>query len=143
MQDPVQFLKHVLAPEGQWRDPYPWEDLLAAVQEVTSAGPSPEVESVLLAALRFEGKFRLTPTSSRPHRLSPEDMMKSLAIQALGKWGRTAHLAEIQRIASAARAPGLAAVARATAQRLRQLPEQNGASESGVDAAHSPDSRGG
>jgi hypothetical protein len=135
MQNPVQFLTHVLGSEGQTGAPYPWEDLLAAVQEVTSAAPTREVENVLLALLRFEGRFRLTPTSGRPHRLSPEDMVKSLAIQALGKWGCAAHLAEIQRIESTARSPGLASVARATAQRLRQLPGPNGATEPGPGAA--------
>ena len=32
-------------------DPAPWEDLLAAVQEVTSAGLTPEIENLLVAAL--------------------------------------------------------------------------------------------
>jgi hypothetical protein len=58
-------------------------------------------------------------------------MVKSLAIQVLGKWGRTAHLAEIQRIESTATSPGLASVARATAQQLQRLPMPNGASTTG------------
>jgi hypothetical protein len=141
MQNPVKFLTRVLAPDGQPEDSYPWEDLLAAMQEITSAAPTQEVESVLVAALRFEGRFCLTPTSSRPHRLSPEDMVKSLAIQALGKWGIIAHLVEIERIESTTRSPGLASVARATAQRLRQLRERNRAADSALDKAHESDSR--
>jgi hypothetical protein len=131
MQNPLQFLNHVLAPNGQLEEPYSWDDLLSAMQEVTSSEPSGEVESVLLAALRFEGRFNLTATSSRPHRLSPEDMVKSLAIQAFGKWGCTPYLAEIQRIESTARSPGLASVARATVQRLQRLPTSNGATVRG------------
>jgi class 3 adenylate cyclase len=134
MQYPVQFLTHVMAPNGQVGEPYSWEYLLSAMQELTSSEPSPEVESVPLAALRFEGRFNLTTTSGRPHRLSPEDMVKSLAIQALGKWGRTAHLAEIQQIESMARSPGLASVARATAQRLQRSAMANGATRTASDA---------
>jgi hypothetical protein len=140
MQDPVQFLTRVLGPESQAGEPYSWEDLLTAVQQVSSAAPSPQVENLLSAALRFEGRLRLTPTSGRPHRLSPEDMVKSLAIQTLGRWGLAAHLPEIERIESTARSPGLASVARATAQRLRHLLEHNGTGESGPDAAQAPDS---
>jgi tetratricopeptide (TPR) repeat protein len=125
MHDPVRLLSHVLAPEGQERDPCAWEDLLAAMQEVTSAGRTPEVEDLLVAALRFEGRFRLTPTSGRPHRLSPEDMVKSLAIQALGRWGAVDHIPEIERIESTARSPGLASVARSTIQRLRRVLEHS------------------
>ena len=143
MQNSVQFLTRVLASEDQTVDAYPWEDLLAAVQEVTLSAPTREVESVLLAALRFEGRFRLTPKSGRPHRLSPEDMVKSLAIQALGKWSSVAHLTEIERIESTTRSPGLASVARASAERLRQLRGRNGETDSGPDAAHSSDSRSG
>lgn len=146
MHDPVQVLTNALAAEGQEKVACAWEELLAAVQEVTSAGLTREVERLLVAALRFEGRFRLTSTSGRPHRLSPEDMVKSLAIQALGRWGAAAHLPEIERIESTARSPGLASVARATAQRLRRSPEQSApvegpscasgfhASRAGVDA---------
>ena len=125
MHDPVRLLSDVLAPQGQERGACAWEDLLAAVQEVTSAGLTPEVEDLLVAALRFEGRFSLTPTSGRPHRLSPEDMVKSLAIQALGRWGAADHIPEIERIESTARSPGLASVARSTIQRLRRAPEQS------------------
>lgn len=123
MHDPVRLLNNALAPEGQDGGACAWEDLLAAVQEVTSAGLTQEAEGLLARALRFEGRLRLTPTSGRPHRLSPEDMVKSLAIQALGRWGAVAHLPEIEWIEATARSPGLASVARATAQRLRLAKE--------------------
>ncbi len=143
MSDPVRLLSDVLRPEGQAKRPCAWEDLLAAVQEVTSAGLTPEIENLLVAALRFEGRFSLTPTSGRPHRLSPEDMVKSLAIQALGKWGAADHIPEIERIESTARSPGLASVARSIVQRLRQAPEQSARVEGPPGAAALHTSRGG
>jgi tetratricopeptide (TPR) repeat protein len=143
MHNPLQLLTNVLAPEAEEEGPYAWEDLLGAVHEVTSAPLTQEVEGLLVAALRFEGRFRLTPTSGRPHRLSPEDMVKSLAIQALGRWGAADHLAEIERIESTARSPGLASVARATAQQLRRAPEQSVRAEGSAGASESRASRGG
>jgi len=125
MHDSVQLLTNVLALQCKEREACAWEDLLAAMQEVTSAGLTPEIEALLVAALRFEGRFPLTPTSGRPHRLSPEDMVKSLAIQALGRWGAAAQIPEIERIEFTARSPGLAAVARVTAQRLRRSLERS------------------
>jgi hypothetical protein len=143
MHNPVEFLTRALAHAGQAGEAYGWEDLLAAMQEVTSVTPTAEIEALLLVALRFEGRFRLTPTSGRPHRLSPEDMVKSLAIQALGKWGRRAYLAEIERIESTARSPGLASVARANARRLREALPAAESGEVQPCSSHSPVSRRG
>jgi hypothetical protein len=45
--------------------------------------------------------------------MSPEEMLKSLAIQALGKWTGLACLPEMQQVAATASSPVLAGIAQA------------------------------
>src|SRR5262245_32178972 len=51
--------------------------------------------------------------------MSPEDMLKSLAVQGLGKWTGLTHLLEMQRVEMTARAPALSSVVRAVIQQAR------------------------
>jgi hypothetical protein len=50
--------------------------------------------------------------------MSPEDMLKSLAVQALAQWTGRAHLAEMQRLQATTTSPALAGIIRAVIQRL-------------------------
>ena len=56
MIDQVQLLIDALASKSQEKEPQVWEDLLAAVQEITSAELTQKIESLLVAALGFETK---------------------------------------------------------------------------------------
>jgi hypothetical protein len=84
VSNPLQILHRVVAAPAA--EEYRWESLLAAMRTLVSAPPNLEVEQLLLAVLRFEGEFRLARSSELPHSMSPEEMLKSLAIQALGGW---------------------------------------------------------
>ena len=55
-----------------------------------------------------------------PHRMSPENMLKSLAIQALGKWTGPTYLMTMQRLQATVRSAALATVIGATIQRMGQ-----------------------
>lgn len=97
-----------------------WGDVHAALEKLASAPPSPATEKALLGVLRFEGRIHLTPSSELPHSMSPEEMLKSLSIQVLGKWTGLTHLAEMQRIQTTAVSPVLSGIARAVIRRARQ-----------------------
>ena len=102
-------------------DEYRWESLLAAMREVITAPLSAEAERLLLALLRFDGRLRLDAASEFPHSLSPEDMLKSLSVQALAKWTGPTYTREIQKLQATARSPGLISGIKAVLQRLRPL----------------------
>ena len=84
MSSPLQILHMVVTAPAE--EDYRWESLLASMRALVSVPPTTEVEQLLLAVLRFEGELRLDPRSEIPHSMSPEEMLKSLAIQALGGW---------------------------------------------------------
>jgi hypothetical protein len=75
-----------------------WEDLMADLWPVISSKLTWEGERLLLDIIRFEGRLRLAVSSALPHSMPAEDMLKSLAIQALGRWTGLAHLHEMQRV---------------------------------------------
>ena len=69
---------------------------------------------MLLRVVRFEGELRLNEDSEPPHSMSPEEMLKSVAIQALARWTGLTHLLEMQRVEATAASPVLASIVRAT-----------------------------
>ncbi len=94
--------------------PIRWEDLLDAVEAVFAGPFDWEAERVMLSVLRFDGRLRLSELSELPHSMSPEDMLKSFAIQWLARETGLTHLLEMQRVEATAVSPVLAAIVRAT-----------------------------
>lgn len=94
-----------------------WNDVRAELLSATSHVPLPEVERLLLDVLKFEGELQLDETSEMPHRMSPENMLKSLAVQALTRWTGAHYLPTMRRIEATA-APALATVIRSVIQKL-------------------------
>lgn len=99
---------------------YRWEDLLNAVESVFAGPFDWEAERAMLAILRFDGRLRLSESSELPHSMPPEDMLKSLAVQWLGKETGLTHLLEMQRVASTSASPALASIVRATLRDITQ-----------------------
>ena len=100
---------------------YQWEDILAAVEIVMAEPFTPRTEKLILAILRFTGELHLSESSELPHSMSPEDMLKSFAIQWLEKETRFTHLSELQRVEAMAQSPALASVVRAAIRRASQV----------------------
>jgi hypothetical protein len=124
MQDPLEFIRRGILGCASAAEEHRWEDVEAAMWQLTSAPPTPEVEGVLVGVLRFEGQIRLAPSSELPHSMSPEEMLKSLAIQALGRWTGLTYLREMQRVQATAASPVLSGIARAMIERARQAKER-------------------
>src|SRR5229473_3182447 len=77
-----------------------WTDVLGELLAATYSPLTPEVERLLLAILRFEGELQLDESSELPHGMSPEEMLKSLAVQALGEWTGNHYLPTYRRLAA-------------------------------------------
>src|SRR6266566_3566721 len=115
MATAIQLLNQAVLEQPSNRREYRWEALLAAIEAVASSDSIGwEAERVLLRVVRFEGELRLSEDSESPHSMSPEEMLKSVAIQALAKWTGLTHLLEMERIEATAASPVLAAIVRAT-----------------------------
>jgi hypothetical protein len=94
-----------------------WNDVRAELFAAVSAPLTPEVERLLLEILRFEGQLQLDELSEMPHRMSPEDMLKSLAVQSLGRWTGVTFLPTMRRL-QATSEPALSCVIRAVIQKV-------------------------
>jgi hypothetical protein len=122
----LQFIRRAVLAGAAATEAYRWEDIKEAMWQLISVPPTPEVERVLLSLLRFEGELHLTPSSESPHSMSPEEMLKSLAIQALGKWTGLTYLLEMQRVQATASSPVLAGIAGAVIRQSQQVKKPTG-----------------
>jgi hypothetical protein len=73
-------------------------------------------ERLLLDVIHHNGGLRVTETEELPHSLSPDEMLKSLAVQALARWTRLTYLTELQRLELTAASSALQDVIRAVIQ---------------------------
>lgn len=77
---------------------------------VISAPLTCEGERLLLDLIRYEGRLRLAVSAEMPHSMPPEDMLKSLAIQALARWTGLVHLHEMRRVQLTTQSSSLASL---------------------------------
>ncbi len=126
------------APAGGYR----WEELLADLWPALSSPLTAEAERLLLEILRFAGRLQIDLSSEMPHSMPPEDMLKSLAIQALARWTGLAHLHEMQRVQLTTQSSSLASLvgdviqkARATSSAMRRREPTEEVAESSPQAA--------
>jgi hypothetical protein len=110
-----------------------WGAVMGELWPVISAPLSPESERFLLAVLHHHGRLRLTETAELPHSLAPEEMLKSLAVQALARWTGLTYLTELQRLELTTPSPALQSTVRAAIQTAKaarpQEPEADAISE--------------
>jgi hypothetical protein len=71
---------------------------------------SEDDERQLVEILRFDGRLHLAESSELPHSMPPEDMLKSLAVQALAKWTGTKYIEEMVRAQVITRSSSLASL---------------------------------
>lgn len=95
-----------------------WGDLLAELVAATSSPLTAEVERLLLEILRFGGELQLNESSPMPHRMSPENMLKTLALKALGRWTGATYLPTMRRLAATASPASFACAIRGVIQKV-------------------------
>ena len=105
-----------------------WAEIMRELWPVISSPLTGDEERLLLELLRHNGRLRLVANDELPHSLTPEDMLKSLAVQALGKWTRLTYLTEMQRLELLASSPELATIVRTV---IEDAKAANVASEGG------------
>ncbi len=113
-------LNAAMAPPTLPGQPPRWSDIMLELLPAISSPPTSETERVLLGIVRFEGRLRLTVSSDMPHSMPPEDMLKSLAIQALARWTGLAYLHEMQRIQLTTPSSSLSSLVRDVIQKARE-----------------------
>ena len=65
-----------------------WGEIMGELWLVISSPLSADGERLLLDVIHHQGPLRLTETAELPHSLPPDEMLKSLAVQALARWTR-------------------------------------------------------
>ena len=88
-----------------------WTDIVAAVRAAAD-DPSEDAEAMLRKVLDFEGDLALEEDSSLPHSMAPEDMLRSIAVQALAERNKEKHRDAITRVAGSTDSERLKAIAR-------------------------------
>ena len=113
---PFQAIKQALDAAGEDGPRPSWGEVMGELWPVISSPLSSGGERLLLDIIRHHGRLRLARTEELPHRMSPEEMIKSLAVQALARWTRLTHQIELKRLELTAASPALQGVIRAVIQ---------------------------
>ncbi|HEV8598317.1 MAG TPA: hypothetical protein VGQ69_03070 [Gemmatimonadales bacterium] len=104
-------LERMLAGVGPGDEPYHWHHLLGVLHAVCGER-SPESETLLRRVASSSGHCRLDQSEGLPHAMSPEDVLRSLAVQTLAEWDLERHRDVIARAAELAGADHVSAIAR-------------------------------
>jgi hypothetical protein len=89
-----------------------WGEILYEFFDATASPLTLKVERLLLEILRHEGELQLDESSPMTHRMSPEKMLKSLALKALAKWTGATYLPTMLRLEATAKPASFACAVR-------------------------------
>jgi hypothetical protein len=79
-----------------------WQHALALMHAVSEAR-GPESESVLREVALYDGVLQLDTASGLPHAMSPEDALRSMAVQVLAQWNPRRHRDVIKAVSRVTR----------------------------------------
>ena len=74
---------------------YQWADILWSMFDMIMKPLTKESEELLLFVIKFDKKINIDLNGECPHSMPPEDMLKSIAIQALLRFTGVRHLSTI------------------------------------------------
>jgi len=117
MLDSIKLVTELLSLEIIEKKKFLWQEIVTALADITET-QTKEAEDTLVNLLEFEGPIRLAPDSDIPGVMSPEDMLKSLAIQVLSKWTGRKHLKAFSKIYATTQSPTLSGIAKVHIERL-------------------------
>jgi hypothetical protein len=105
-------LKAAISSDTAAGPPPRWEEVLRDMAEATYSKPTPEAERLMLHVLRFQGELRLQidEMSETPHGMTPEEMIKSLAVQTLGEWRGSYYRPTFRRMAATVTSASLVSI---------------------------------
>ena len=109
-------LKRAMGVAGGTGSEPSWGEVMGELWPIISSPLTSAGERLLLDVIHHNGGLRVTETEELPHSLSPDEMLKSLAVQALARWTRLTYLTELRRLERTAASSALQDVIRAVIQ---------------------------
>ena len=91
---------------------YRWPQVLAIARALTTRR-SARNEALLRRVALFSGTYRMDPTRGMPHAMPPEDVMRCIAVEALGRWNARKHRDVIRQVVERAERQIVADIAKA------------------------------
>ena len=88
-----------------------WQHAMALMHAV-SAARGPESENVLREVALYDGVLQLDTAPGLPHAMSPEDALRSMAVQVLAEWNPRRHRDVIRAVSRVTRNDVVAVIAR-------------------------------
>jgi hypothetical protein len=119
--DSIKLITEILPPEIVEKREFLWQEIVTAMVDITKT-QTKEAEEILVNLLEFDGQIRLAPQSDIPGLMSPEDILKSLAIQFLSEWTGRKHLMAFEKLAGTTESITLAEIAKIHIEILGRLP---------------------
>lgn len=108
MADVHGFLNRVMTENRR----FDWRHIAAALRELTEdEQPSSDTVELVRQLARLDRDVEVHD-STAPHAMSPTDMIRSHAVQALARWDASAHRDEIENVADTGSSDLLRAIAR-------------------------------
>jgi len=100
MPDPLAIIRTAMTADTATS----WSGLVDAIAEVAATPPSPAAEQVLVDLLTFQGPLSLAG-GYMPHSQSPDDMVKTAAIDALWQMSGEKYATVCRNVAAATPSP--------------------------------------
>jgi len=113
----INLMKEILSPKIAKEKEFMWQNIMVSMR-IIGKTHTEETEQLLADLLESEDHIKLSPTSDIPGAMSPEDMLKSLAIQILSEWTGQKYVKIFKKICSSTQSPVLAERIKVYIQRL-------------------------
>jgi len=103
----INLMKEILSPKIAKEKEFMWQNIIASMR-IIGKTHTEEKEQLLADLLESEVHIKLSPTSDIPGALSPEDTLKSLAVQILSEWTGKKYIKKFNKICSSTQSHVLA-----------------------------------
>lgn len=117
LADSIKLVNEILSPKILKKKSFLWQDIGTSLSKISTIHTK-ETEEILVSLLEFEGELKLASKSDIPGLMSPEDMLKSIAIQSLTKWTGQKYLSTIKKIYKSTQSAALAEIARVSVEKV-------------------------
>jgi hypothetical protein len=116
MSDSFLALKRAMGVAGATGPEPSWGEVIGELWPVISSPLSSVGERLLLDVIHHHGRLHLNEMAELPHSMPPDEMLKSLAVQALARWTGLVYLTELQHLELTASSSALRSIVRVVIQ---------------------------
>ncbi len=107
----INTFREVLTGASETSIRFQWSEINQLMLDITVTHTQ-TTEAILRLILMFNGKIPLASGSDLPNLMSPEEMLKSLAIQSLINWTGAKYRSDFERVLVSAQSPALIRIIR-------------------------------